>query len=160
MSTRASIKIVKTWKDGGTKLQMEELFFYRHSDGSPEGTLPTLKKFLQWLIDGKIKNNVCQASGWLILLGAMEYKTVPPEAFESRSNDPTSKLSTDEEIRMEAPVNWKCGAYEPAQGIQWDISYLYEIDLGKLEIRIYDAAGKTIQKIRKSDLKDEKQRKS
>ncbi len=64
MSTRAGIII----KDG-----YNEVHFYRHSDGYPEVTLPKLEKFLKWVKDGKIRNNVQQASGWLIIIGAEEY---------------------------------------------------------------------------------------
>jgi len=64
MSTRAGVII----KDGH-----DELHFYRHSDGYPEGTLPTLEKFLNLVKEGKIRNNVDQAAGWLIIIGAEEY---------------------------------------------------------------------------------------
>lgn len=72
MSTRANIIIT----DG-----QDKLFFYRHSDGYPSGTLPTLNLFLEWVKVGKIRDNVQQAAGWLILIGANEYKTTKPEAW-------------------------------------------------------------------------------
>jgi len=65
MSTRAQIKITDSFG--------QELWFYRHSDGYPDGTLPTLQKFLDWVKAGKIRDNVEQAAGWLILIGAEEY---------------------------------------------------------------------------------------
>lgn len=68
MSTRANIVI---------KDRHDKLFFYRHSDGYPEGTLPTLNKFIDWVKSGKIRDNVSQAAGWLIILGALEYNTLP-----------------------------------------------------------------------------------
>lgn len=40
MSTRANI-ILRDCND--------EMIFYRHSDGYPDGTLPTLGKFLEWI---------------------------------------------------------------------------------------------------------------
>jgi hypothetical protein len=67
MSTRANIII---------KDKYGQLIFYRHSDGYPEGALPTLKKLMSWVKDGKIRDNVDQASGWLILIGAEEYGDV------------------------------------------------------------------------------------
>jgi len=113
MSTRANIKI---------KDHYNELWFYRHSDGYPEGTMPTLEKFLQWVKDGKIRDNVGQASGWLVLIGAMEYNEVYSE----------NRLKTMEELFK--PVNWKVGAYEPTTGQHGDIDFLYTIDLVKKTI--------------------------
>lgn len=107
MSTRANIII----KDGEDKL-----FFYRHSDGYPEGTLPTLEKFLAWVKAGKIRDNVSQASGWLIIIGAMEYETRIPECEKC------------------TPDDWKVGAYEPTTGIHGDVEYIYTIDLEKRTI--------------------------
>ena len=60
MSTRANIVI---------KDEYSELWFYRHSDGYPEGTLPTLTEFLDAVKAGLIRNNVSQAAGWLIIIG-------------------------------------------------------------------------------------------
>ena len=51
MSTRANIII----KDSYNKL-----YFYRHSDGYPEGTMPTLTKFLDMVVNKEIRNNVLQ----------------------------------------------------------------------------------------------------
>ena len=65
MSTRASIII---------KDEDEKLIFYRHSDGYPTGTMPTLNKFLELVKSGKIRDNVGQSAGWLIILGALEYE--------------------------------------------------------------------------------------
>jgi len=65
MSTRAGIVIID--ESGDT------LHFYRHSDGYPKGTLPTLRKFLNLVKKGFIRDNVGQAAGWLVLIGAMEY---------------------------------------------------------------------------------------
>lgn len=46
MSTRANVVI---------KDQYSSLWFYRHTDGYPEGTLPTLEKFMEKLEDGDSK---------------------------------------------------------------------------------------------------------
>ena len=69
MSTRASILI----KDSNG----DSLWFYRHSDGYSEGAMPTLTKFMQAVKDGIVRDNVGQASGWLVLLGSEEYSTQP-----------------------------------------------------------------------------------
>jgi hypothetical protein len=67
MSTRSQIII----KDGYT-----EQWFYRHSDGYPQENMPELYKFMSWVNEGKIRNNVEQSCGWLVLLGAKERNTV------------------------------------------------------------------------------------
>lgn len=105
MSTRANIVI----KEGN-----EQLWFYRHSDGYPEGTLPTLAKFLNYIKEGKIRADLGQAAGWLIIIGNEEYngKGFGTDALER--NDHSS---------------WKVGAYEPTTGQHGDIDYLYTIDL-------------------------------
>lgn len=105
MSTRANIII---------KDDYDKLIFYRHSDGYPEGVAPTLNEFIQLVRDGKIRNNVSQAAGWLIALGQEEYET----SLKNISSADSNSLS-----------NWKVGAYEPTTEIHGDIQYLYEIDL-------------------------------
>jgi hypothetical protein len=105
MSTRANIIIKDSYG--------ERLIFYRHSDGYPEGTLPTLEKFLSWVKEGRIRDNAEQAAGWLIILGHTEYNGKPEPDFIS---------------------GWKVGAYEPATCIHGDIEYLYIIDLSKKTI--------------------------
>lgn len=113
MSTRANIII---------KDEYSKLIFYRHSDGYPEGTLPTLATFLSLVKEGKIRNNVSQSAGWLILMGANEYGV----SFEPDNTD---------------VMGWKCGAYEPTTCIHGDIEYKYVIDLVKLTIAVYKRIG-------------------
>lgn len=130
MSTRANIII----KDGS-----EKLFFYRHSDGYPEGTMPTLKIFLKWLNDGKIRNNVFQSAGWLVIIGALEYATLPDiKGSESTPFTGYTYRETDLET-LTGPKDWKAGAYEPTTGIHTDIDFLYIIDLKKKEIKCYES---------------------
>ena len=109
MSTRANIII---------KDDCDKLFFYRHSDGYPEGALPVLEKFLGFVKSGSIRNNVGQAAGWLILLGAQEYE----KSFEPNPKDEF--------------MGWKSGSIEPTTGIHGDVEYIYTIDLVKKEISI------------------------
>jgi len=99
MSTRANIIIQDNY---------DKLYFYRHSDGYPDGTLPTLNQFLEKVKSGEIRNNTSQAAGWLIVIGHEEYKEYQPD--------------------------WKVGAYEPTTGIHGDVEYIYTIDLEKKEI--------------------------
>ncbi len=110
MSTRANVLI---------KDDHDELWFYRHSDGYPECTKTSLEVFMGWLKDGRIRNNVGQAAGWLILLGADEYQ---------QGNVPLK----------EGYSGWKCGAYEPTTGQHGDIEYLYTIDLNKQTLEVKD----------------------
>ncbi len=107
MSTRAQIVL----KDG-----REKLWFYRHSDGYPETTYKSLLTFSSWLKKGLIRNNISQCSGWLVILGHIEY-AVP--------NAPA----------QEPIYGWKVGAYEPdTSGMHGDTEYLYTIDLKTKEI--------------------------
>ncbi len=113
MSTRCNVVI---------KDKHDKLIFYRHSDGYPEVTGESLKVFLEWVTSGKIRDNVSQAAGWLIILGHEEYK-------------------------KDGLTGWKVGAYEPTTEIHGDIEYLYEIDLSAktlkyLKVRI-DSESKT-----------------
>jgi hypothetical protein len=107
MSTRANIVV---------RDQQDELIFYRHSDGHPEGTLPTLKKFIGLVKKGAIRNNVGQAAGWLILIGADEYGV----SFASGKLGPN---------KLGGCLDWKAGAYEPTTGIHGDIEFFYVVDL-------------------------------
>lgn len=126
MSTRANVII----KDGD-----QELIFYRHSDGYPDGARPTLDIMLQWLKDGKIRDNISQASGWLVILGAIEYNTIPTfkteEVERPLSNEVrlVPDLETIELQKSSSGMGWKAGAYEPTICIHGDIEYLYILDL-------------------------------
>ena len=99
MSTRAQV-IVKD--------QYSEIWFYRHSDGYPEGVAPTLDKFCEMIKSKEIRNNAKQACGWLVIIGHEEYA-------ESR--------------KQYEFCRWKVGAYEPcAPKRHGDIEHLYEVD--------------------------------
>jgi hypothetical protein len=110
MSTRANIKVV----DDTTTL-----WFYRHSDGDPETTLPVLTQFMRWMADERIRANAQQSSGWLIALGMQEHGT---------GTEPNG--------------DWKIGTIEPTDGQHSDISYLYTVDTVKQEIRVEATASK------------------
>lgn len=104
MSTRANIVVTDESKD--------EIWFYKHSDGYPEGIMPLLEEFLGYVKDGKIRDNIEQASGWLIALGQKEYE-VSIEHLNEKNNS----------------YSWKVGSIEPSIGQHGDIEYLYTIDL-------------------------------
>jgi len=124
MSTRANVII---------KDRYGQVWFYRHSDGYPEGTMPTLEKFLDLVKSGKIRDNVSQASGWLIIIGAEEYKAaqIKDKSYEGLTEQEEkewrNKIPTE-------PKDWKVGAYEPTTGQHGDIEFLYTIDLDKKTI--------------------------
>jgi hypothetical protein len=69
MSTRANI-IIKDDRD--------KMYFYRHSDGYPEGVKPTLSKLLEFLKAGNLRNNVQQFAGHLIVIGAKHVNNLYP----------------------------------------------------------------------------------
>lgn len=98
------------------KDQYDELFFYRHSDGYPAGALPTLREFMA-LVGEKIRDNVGQSAGWLIVIGNHEYRKYAGEYPDI--------------------MDWKVGAYEPTTGLHGDIEYVYILDLQKKEIRVH-----------------------
>ena len=123
MSTRANIII---------KDQSDSLTFYRHSDGYPEGVAKTLGEFLRLIKNDRIRDNVEQASGWLILLGYEEYSQEP------RGNNLEKMRANTKGTGL---YGWKVGAYEPSVGIHCDIEYLYEIDLGKKTINAWEHNG-------------------
>ena len=106
MSTRCNIKVID---------RDSELWFYRHSDGYPEGAMPLLEEFMEYVKSGAIRANVSQAAGWLIYLGAKEHGMHDPDLKDGFSG-------------------WKVGAIEPTTGQHSDIAFLYTIDLEKKTI--------------------------
>lgn len=67
MSTRANIIIKESYSyndEKGKEINVtNQLFFYRHSDGYPDGAMPTLNIFMEWLKSGKIRTDLQQATG-------------------------------------------------------------------------------------------------
>ena len=124
MSTRTNIVVTGQFGD--------KLWFYRHSDGYPEGAMPTLQKFINWVRQGRIRNNTEQASGWLILIGAKEYGT------NWRDGKGVPKKHLFEPDDENGASGWKCGAYEPAVGVHGDIEYLYIVNLSDQTISCYE----------------------
>ncbi len=118
MSTRCQVKIVDAYN---------ELWFYRHSDGYPDGALPTLRKFMQWVADGQIRDNVEQAAGWLVIIGNDEYSEVG---------------SGYPEPQPDGYSGWKVGAYEPSvPRFHGDIQYFYILDLEAKTITVQATNG-------------------
>ena len=138
MSTRANIVV----KGGYNKL-----YFYRHSDGYPEGAMPLLEKFMQLIKDGVIRNDVSQASGWLIIFGAEEYKThqVPEEDVldykitKEATEKWKDKIPSIPNKSCGYHSTWKVGSIEPTDSIHGDVEYVYVLDLEKKTIETYEA---------------------
>ena len=106
MSTRCQVIVKDQW---------EELWFYRHCDGCPEGIKESLELFLSLVKEGKLRDNAEQSSGWLIIIGYDEFGGPTPGS------------------------GGKVGSYEPCAPREHDdIRYLYTIDLVKKEITYKD----------------------
>lgn len=130
MSTRANIVLIEQgiYTDYETKKTVqykEKLYFYKHSDGYPEGTMKIIDMFMMWLTEGRIRDNVSQSGGWLIILGAVAsgFKANPGSI-----NDLTG-------------LGWKVGSIEPTTEIHGDIEYRYDLYLKTREVKIYERRG-------------------
>ena len=88
---------------------------------------------MDWLKQGKIRNNLSQSAGWLVILGAVEYGTIP-EYEKVKSGYSFAKDYADISS-IKPPQDWKCGSIEPTTGQHGDIEWLYEIDLTNKELR-------------------------
>lgn len=126
MSTRANIIL----KDNSGR----QIIFYRHSDGYPKGVMPTLNKFINWIKAGKIRNNLMQSAGWLVLIGAMEYNSLPKYKAKPYKLGKSTYYNVNVES-IEEPSDWKCGAYEITDNIHGDIAYLYTVNVSDYSIK-------------------------
>lgn len=117
MSTRCNV-IIKDSQDS--------LMFYRHTDGDPETVSPSLNFFLRQVTSGRWRDNVKQASGWLIMIGNAEASRDGVAAAEMI--DPSPSRMADF-YTSPAFGGWKVGYYEPTTHLQSDIEFLYEVDL-------------------------------
>lgn len=118
MSTRALIIL----RDG-----RDTQYFYRHSDGYPDGVMPTLEKFMSYVRDKKTRDNVSQSAGWLIVVGMQEYA----------NNDfgrPDGSAPLNEAEPGGGVAGWKVGAYETTTTTNIGASYTYLLDLKSVTI--------------------------
>jgi len=111
MSTRCNVLV---------KDKYSEQWFYRHCDGYRSVTAESLKVFVGWLVEGKIRPNVSQGASWLIILGNNEYAK-----DDMASNEPENSFT-----------GWKVGAYEVTDGQHGDIDFLYKIDMAEKTVSI------------------------
>lgn len=100
-----------------------ELWFYRHYDGYPQEVIPSLTPLMERLIDGTVRTNVGQFSGWLIVLG--HDQRIPSSQYGNGNVE----------------HDWKVGHYEPTTCMHGDIAYLYTIDLESKSIRVLNMYG-------------------
>ena len=138
MSTRATVIVKDSY---------EKIYFYRHSDGYPEGALPSLRKFMRWVIEGKIRNNAQQAAGWLVMIGARE-----TDKIYIGDGKYSPKADLTEPSPDTSGYEWKVGNYEPSgPELPGDIEWLYELDVDKKTISFVPAIeGKTAAQLLKS----------
>lgn len=129
MSTRCNI-VLRSKLCAADPAKPDELWFYRHSDGYPDGVMPTLGEFLKLLGERSIRRNLSQCAGWLILLGHEEYAK---EGYCGTLENHRTKADCKAREYHNA---WKCGAYEPTTGEHGDIEYLYVVDVDNVALTI------------------------
>ena len=76
---------------------------------------------MEWVKAGRIRSNLSQAAGWLILLGNQE------DGYSNTLVPDSDKVS-----------GWKAGAYEPAFLAACDADYTYVVDLATKDIRAFE----------------------
>ena len=69
MSTRCNILL--------TDATGAEMWFYRHYDGYPEVIMPDLKRFMGWVKNGHLRDNVNQAGGWIVVWACRHWTGSP-----------------------------------------------------------------------------------
>ena len=115
MGTRANIKVIDTRCE-------DVLWFYKHEDGDPNSMLPLLKKFMLKIVNGKLRDNVCQAAGWLVLFGRNEMlasiRRLRKKGFDVSGSE------------------WKIGYIQPTTDQHSDIEFLYTLDLNNKTISV------------------------
>ena len=102
MSTRANIIL----RDGSG----DELCYYQHSGGYPDGVMPMLNDFMARVRNQRIRDNTEQAGGWLMILGSSP------------------------------GYCWKASTVEPSTCIHGDIAWLYIVDLSTKTVTQYEVA--------------------
>lgn len=129
MSTRAQVII----KDA-----MDELHFYRHSDGYiKNGCGDDIANFVKDYTNGLMRLNAMQSAGWLVIRGHNEYLK------ELNMSKKTPKYITKPFISKPTKdgfSGWKVGAYEPCgPTLACDIEFIYIIDLENMTLEMRTA---------------------
>ena len=142
MGTRAIIALTEIDKEQEKNpgILPETLYFYRHWDGDPEEVQDSLGTFCRWLKEGKIRNNLYQASGWLVLAGRKEELEVKL-AMHGRGKHYTAvPAPLSPEVKIESSVagnngngaSWKVGSYDivgPSVRSYINIEYIHVVDV-------------------------------
>ena len=151
MSTRAAIRI---------RDPQDELWFYTHSNGEPvspflpedpdqqpQGVMPDLITLRNWLTQGRIRNNVQQASGWLVRLGVLRLLDHQLTCFQNpeEPNAPAQRplnVTSDSWLQPahpSLPLSWKASHYEPCPRhvALLDYRYAYTLDLDPPQITVH-----------------------
>jgi hypothetical protein len=104
--------------------------FYRHSDGYPTGVMPTLGRFMKLVKEGRIRDDVMQAGGWLVAFGIKEH----------REYGYTGDLEPGPAGTI---AGWKVGAYEPdPYPLHGDEQFVYTLNLADKSIMMDKLDGK------------------
>lgn len=129
----------------------ESLCFYRHSDGYPESIKPILDKLMSWVKTDKIRDNISQFSGWLTVLGAVEYCSIPKHEVTNHIglDGKTVFYKTVKIEDIEDPKDWKASSFEPATNMSNDIEYIYVIDLKNKSYKVWKASEYNYQRLSK-----------
>lgn len=114
MSTRANIVVIDENDD--------QLIFYQHSDGYPEGTLPLLKTLVDRLKKGELRDNTMQFAGHLVVEGYKQLR----ETIEKYGS---------------IGYGWKASYIEPTTSIHFDVDYIYLIDLLMKKVSYCESKG-------------------
>ena len=131
MSTRANVVLRENWGDGKA-----EIWLYHHGDGYPEGMMPMLQYFINYMRRGEIRNNVEQSAGWLVLWGAKEQASYVG-GYDRKKGKLLVRKNLFEPGSKSNGYGWKATAYEPSFGRHGDIEYLYVIDCDEMTITCY-----------------------
>jgi hypothetical protein len=99
------------------------MYLHRNSGGYPGKVMPLLGVVSRWIREGKIEKSVAQVTGWLIVLGAFEHKTI--KTIPTQAQD------------IEDPQDLCVGVYEPATRIYDETDFLYIINIysGRIDIK-------------------------
>ena len=150
MSTRAAIRILDN---------RYEQWYYCHSPGypinnnsdNPTGILPDLIKMREWVQQGTIRDNVKQASGWLVRLGVAAL--IEQQQAERVQGPDEPEILLSQPPGPKTAMNWKASLYEPCSMSEalLDYDWAYWLDLRKPSIAIFsrkntNARGITVQR--------------
>lgn len=101
-----------------------------------------LKRFMQYIADGKLRDNLSQSAGWLILLGASEYSSYYKDGAKHPKKDLTVPCEED------GSMGWKCGAIEPETGMADDAEYTYVLDIPLRTIYVHEGNDEKAKQIK------------